>query len=187
MTPAGGITAESGGDEPKTLGPEVPTDPWSFVEALRTLRSVQNSEAWIVGRDAKTPVLWLRGDAVTYTADAGTVQAIRRGSLRLSRLTLQKGAGPVASVPVAGQQAAGPALRSGMELSWFSGYHASSQLAPGLQASAHYRITQWPNFGLIRPLPSQLRVAASLVIRGRGFGRNYRACRRSGRRRLCAR
>jgi hypothetical protein len=60
------------------------------------------------------------------------------------------------------QQAAGPALRSGMELSWFSGYHASSQLAPGLQASAHYRITQWPNFGLIRPLPSQLRVAAGL-------------------------
>jgi hypothetical protein len=152
LSPAGGITAEVAGDAPKTPGPEVPTDPWGFVEALRTLRSVQNSEAWIVGRDAKTPVLWLRGDAVTYTADAGTVQAIRRGSLRLSRLTLQKGVDPVA----------GAALRSGMELSWFAGYHASSQLAPGLEAGARYRITRWPNFGLIRPLPSQLRVAASL-------------------------
>lgn len=139
-------------EPPKAAGPEVPTDPWSFVEALRTLRSVQNSEAWIVGRDAKTPVLWLRGDAVTYTADAGTVQAIRRGSLRLSRLTLQKSVDPLA----------GTGLRSGMELSWFAGYHASSQLAPGLKAGARYRITRWPNFGLIRPLPSQLRVAANL-------------------------
>jgi hypothetical protein len=141
---------------------DVATDPWSFVEALRTLRSVQNSEAWLVGRDARIPMLWLRGDAAAYTADAGTVQAIRRGTLRLSKLTLQKGADPGAGVPVAGQQAAAPALRSGMELGWFAGYHASSQLAPGLEANAHYRITQWPNFGLIRPLPSQLRIAAGL-------------------------
>jgi hypothetical protein len=161
LSSAGDASDASAADSPASE-PETPADPWSFVEALRTLRSVQNSEAWLVGRDAKTPVLWLRGDAATYTADAGTVQAIRRGSFRLSKLTLHKGADPGASVPVDGQQATGPASRSGMELSWFAGYHASSQLAPGLQASACYRITQWPNFGLIRPLPSQLRVAAGL-------------------------
>jgi hypothetical protein len=135
-----------------TTLPEAPVDPWSFVEALRTLRSVQNGATWLVGRDGRTPVLWLRGDAVTYATDTATVQGIRRGSLRLSNLVLQKGADP----------GAGPVQRSGMELSWFAGYHASAQLAPTLKSGARYRITQWPNFGLIRPLPSQLRVAAGL-------------------------
>ena len=132
--------------------PEAPVDPWSFVESLRTLRSVQNGATWLVGRDGRTPVLWLRGDAVTYATDNATVQAIRRGSLRLGNVVLQKGADP----------GEGPAQRSGMELSWFAGYHASAQLASTLKPGARYRITQWPNFGLIRPLPSQLRVAAGL-------------------------
>jgi hypothetical protein len=131
---------------------DAPTDPWSFVEALRTLRSVQNSQAWLVGRDGRAPVLWLRGDVVSYSANAGMVQAIRHGSLRLSKLTLAKSQEPVS----------GSTRRSGVELSWFAGYHASNQLAPGLTAGARYRIMRWPNFGLIRPLPSQLRVAASL-------------------------
>jgi len=132
--------------------PEAPVDPWSFVEALRTLRSVQNSATWLVGRDGRAPVLWLRGDAVSYATDSATVQAIRRGSLRLNRLTLQKGEDPQC----------GPAQRSGVELSWFAGFYASSQLAPGLTPAIRYRIAQWPNFGLIRPLPAQLRVAAGL-------------------------
>ena len=136
--------------DPPSASPE---DPWSFVESLRTLRSVQNSEAWLVARDGRTPILWLRGDAVTYIADPGTVQAIRRGSLRLSRLSLQKGTQP----------ADAPAARSGMELSWFAGFHASDKLLPALQGSARYRIARWPNFGLIRPLPSQMRIAASLA------------------------
>ena len=143
------------GLEPDSAAP-VPyeeKDPWSFVEALRTLRSVQNSEAWLAGREGRTPILWLRGDAATYLADAGTVQAIRNGSLRLSRLSLQKGTQP----------ADGPTPRSGMELSWFAGYHASGELHPGLRSDTRYRITRWPNFGLIRPLPSQLRVASSLA------------------------
>ncbi len=132
---------------------EVPADPWSFVEALRTLRSVANSETWLVGRTGRAPVLWLRGDAVSYSTDSATVQAIRRGTLNLSSVNLQKGADP----------ASGPTQRSGMELSWFAGYHASPTLAPSLKAAGvRYRINQWPNFGLIRPLPSQLRVAAGL-------------------------
>ena len=132
--------------------PEALADPWSFVEALRTLRSVQNSETWLVGRDGRAPVLWLRGDAVSYATDNATVQAIRRGTLLLAKVTLQKGVDP----------ASGPTQRSGIELSWFAGYHASAQLAPALKPGARYRITQWPNFGLIRPLPPQLRVAAGL-------------------------
>jgi hypothetical protein len=132
---------------------DAPADPWSFVEALRTLRSVANSETWLVGRSGRAPVLWLRGDAVSYSTDSATVQAIRRGTLSLSGVSLQKGADP----------ASGPAQRSGMELSWFAGYYASTTLAPSLKAAGvRYRINQWPNFGLIRPLPPQLRVAAGL-------------------------
>lgn len=127
-------------------------DPWSFVEGLRALRSVQNSEAWLVGRDARTPILWVRGDAATYTAEPLTVEAIRRGTLNPNSLTLEKG-----SAPTGGQ-----APRSGMELSWFTGYYASDHLAPALTISTSFRISSWPNFGLIRPLPSQLRIAAGL-------------------------
>lgn len=127
-------------------------DPWSFVEGLRALRSVQNSDAWLVGRNGRTPILWVRGDAATYTAEPVTVQAIRSGALNPNSLTLTKG-----SAPTGGQ-----APRSGMELSWFTGYYASDRLATALTISTSYRISSWPNFGLIRPLPSQLRVAAGL-------------------------
>jgi hypothetical protein len=128
-------------------------DPWSFVEGLRTLRAVQNKEAWLIGREARTALLWLRGDAATYSAEPSTVQAIRRGSLNPNRLILHKGVAP----------SDGQAPRSGMELSWFAGYYASDRLAPALKPAAAYRITSWPNFGLIRPLPSQIRVLAGLT------------------------
>ena len=128
-------------------------DPWSFVEGLRTLRALQSSEAWLVGRDVRTPVLWVRGDAATYAAEPATVQAIRSGALNPNRLTLEKG-----SAPIGGQ-----APRSGMELSWFTGYFASAHLAPSLAIRASYRLSSWPNFGLIRPSPSQMRVAAALA------------------------
>ena len=143
LTPAGSMMSSASAHQ----------DPWSFVEGLRDLRSVQNSEAWLVGRgSARTPILWLRGDAATYTAEPVTVQAIRRGALNPNSLSLEKGLAPTG----------GQAPRSGMELSWFTGYHASDRLAPALTISTSYRISSWPNFGLIRPLPSQLRVAAGL-------------------------
>jgi hypothetical protein len=127
--------------------------PWSFVETLRTIAEVQNSEAWLVAREARVPCLWLRADGVLYTAEQATIQAIRRGTLNLAGLSLQKGTPPEG----------GPASRPGAELSWFAGYHASAGLAPWLKSTARYRITRWPNFGLIRPLPSHIRVAAALA------------------------
>ncbi len=128
-------------------------DPWAFVESLRTLRLVQNSEVWLVGRDSRLQVLWVRGDAVAYAADPLAVQAMRDGSLNLSKLALDKGLGPSPALP----------SRSGIELSWFAGYYASDHLAPALQAETRYRIARWPNFGLIRPPPSQVRIAAVLA------------------------
>jgi hypothetical protein len=35
-------------------------------------------------------------------------------------------------------------------------------LSPWLDSTARYRVSRWPNFGLIRPLPSHIRVAAAL-------------------------
>ena len=48
-------------------------------------------------------------------------------------------------------------------MSWFAAYHASAGLAPWLEPTVRYRVTRWPNFGLIRPLPSHIRVAAALA------------------------
>jgi hypothetical protein len=147
-------------DESMTAPVAASEDPLGFVESLRALRSVQNSAAWLVARNARAPILWLRGDVATYTAEPATVQAIRRGALNPNSLSLEKG-----SAPTGGQ-----APRSGMELSWFAGYYASERLAPALTLSARYRISSWPNFGLIRPLPSQLRVVAGLSLAAADLG-----------------
>jgi hypothetical protein len=128
-------------------------EPWGFVETLRTIAEVQNSEAWLVARGTKIPCLWLRADGALYAAEPATIQAIRRGTLNLASLKLQKGAPPTE----------GPSSRAGTELSWFAGYHASAGLAPWLKPTVRYRVTRWPNFGLIRPLPSHIRVAAALA------------------------
>jgi hypothetical protein len=128
-------------------------DPWIFVEALRTLRAVQNSEGWLVGRDGDTPLLWVKTDATGYFVDPSIAQALRRGQIDLSRLSLRRGAQP----------AAGSFIRSGVELAWFAGFYASDRLAPWLIAEDRFRISRWPNFGLIRPPPSQIRVAATLA------------------------
>lgn len=136
--------------------PEAPgrehTDDWSMVEALATFREVENDKAWLVARDARMPILWVRGDAGAYVADPLAVQAIRDGSLQLNRLLLRKSAEPGPELP----------RRSGLELAWFAGYHASERLAPQLQSHMLYRIVRWPNFGLIRPQSAQLRLAATL-------------------------
>lgn len=128
-------------------------DPWSFVETLRTIAEVQNSESWLVAREARVPCFWLRADGALYAAEQASIQAIRRGTLNLASLTLQKGARPEG----------GPGSRAGTELSWFAAYHASAGLAPWLKPDTRYRVTRWPNFGLIRPLPSHIRVAAALA------------------------
>jgi hypothetical protein len=130
-------------------------DRWTLVEALFTIRAVENGQAWLVARAARTPVLWIRGDGGAYAADPAAVQVMRDGSLDLHRLALRRSSEP------------GPDLerRSGMELSWFAGFHASETLAPQLQADAAYRIQRWPGFEQIRPQPVQLRLAAALSSR----------------------
>jgi len=126
---------------------------WSFVEALRTLREVQNAAVWLTALKGQSPLLWLKGDGSEYSADAHTLQDVRRGTLAFGALRLRQGAAPPAH----------RALRPAAELEWFAGYHASTELAPWLDAAANFRITRWPNFGLIRPLPSQIRVTALLA------------------------
>jgi hypothetical protein len=144
-------TAEESGSEAAAGGDS--RDPWAFVETLRTIREVQNSETWLHARDGKISCLWLRADGAMYTAEQGTIQAIRRGTLNLSRLNLQKGTLPEGR----------PTPRAGTELSWFASYYASASLAPWLKPTERYRVTRWPNFGLIRPLPAHIRVAAALA------------------------
>ena len=127
-------------------------DPWSFLDELRMLREVQNGDVWLVGKIAAATVLWVKGDCSEYSADPATLQAIRQGEIQLTEVKLQRG------VPLPAHRRARPAA----ELVWFAGFHASPQLAPWLDAVSHYRIVRWPDFGAIRPQPSQLRATATL-------------------------
>ena len=127
--------------------------PWAFVETLRTLREVQNAEAWIEGRDGNTALLWLKGDGSYYAAEPSIVHAIRRGAIDLSWLHLRGGSPPPD----------GPAVRAGIELAWFAGYHASEKPAPWLNPDKRFRLARLPEFDLIRPSHSQLRIVDILA------------------------
>jgi hypothetical protein len=131
---------------------ETSEDSWSFLEAVEMLREVQNADVWLAGKIGKTTVLWVKGDCSEYSADAIALHAIRSGELPLRSVKLQKGLPPPAH----------RTPRAAAELVWFAGYHASPELAPWLTSTTHYQITRWPDFGLIRPLPSQIRATATL-------------------------
>ena len=133
-------------------------DPWSFVEALRTLRTVNNSTMWLMCKGSQAPFLWIRGDAACYHCDGATTGSIRAGSLDFSGLSLQKGAPPPGNVPA----------RPGDELFWFATYHASTQLAPWLNDKTVYRLIRWPDLGRLRvndaaERTAQIRVIAALT------------------------
>lgn len=133
-------------------------DPWSFVEALRTLRTVNNSALWLMCKGLQAPFLWLRGDVAYYYCDGATAGAIRAGSLDLCGQSLQKGAPPPGNLPA----------RPGDELFWFATYHASTSLAPWLNDKTLYRLIRWPDLGRLRAndaneRTAQIRVVAALA------------------------
>jgi hypothetical protein len=127
--------------------------PWKFVEALRAVRDVRNSEQWLAAHRGTAPVLWLRGDGAVYRATAQIVDTIRSGKLALGALSIQ----PASAMPVDVPQ------RSGFELGWYAGLFASHTLAPWLSSTTKYRLRQWPNFGSIRPTPAVLKVVSALA------------------------
>jgi hypothetical protein len=150
------MEAELGGavDETIATGPAPASDPWTFVEALRTVRAVSNPDLWLVARSTNGPLLWLQGDGSRYYCDAVTARAIRSGTLALSGLTLRKGTAPPKELNP----------RLGIELSWFATYHAQAMLAPWLDASLIYRLTRWPDFGLLRAHEAEERSAQMRIV-----------------------
>src|SRR6185295_4704969 len=46
---------------------------WRLIEALRTLREVQNSEVWLAGAHGRVTRIWIKGDGSEYVADEGTL------------------------------------------------------------------------------------------------------------------
>jgi hypothetical protein len=127
--------------------------PWAFVETLRALQEVQNADAWLVGRDGGTAVLWIKGDGSYYAAEPSIVHAIRRGAIDLSWLRLRQEAPPFD----------GPPTRAGIELAWFAGYHASDKPAPWLNLEKRFRMQRRPDLDLIKPSESQARVVNILA------------------------
>jgi hypothetical protein len=128
-------------------------DAWGFVDSLRTLRLIKNADTWFIGKGSNGSVLWVRGDGDRYCCEPATARAIRTGTRKLSAVTLQKAAA-----------APGVNPRSGSELAWFAGYHASAVLAPWLSHGETYRLTRWPDFGRVQPDDSLLRAAQLRVL-----------------------
>ena len=135
-------------------------DPWSFVEALRTLRTVSNASLWLMAKGPQGPLLWLRGDVACYYCDNATAGAIRSGTLHLSGLNLQKGTPPPGNLPA----------RPGEELLWFAAYHASTSLAPWLNDESVYRLLRWPDFGRVRASEASERTAQIRLVAALGNG-----------------
>lgn len=129
-------------------------DPWTFVEALRTLRTVNNASLWLVCKSTQGSFLWLQGDVSRYICDSETAAAIRAGTLDLSGQTLQKGTPPPGNLP----------SRPGEELFWFATYHASTSLAPWLNDKTPYRLVRWPDFGRVRATESSERTAQIRIV-----------------------
>jgi hypothetical protein len=151
-----GTQLDSGSRAPQAAV-ELPTDatgiaPFKFVDTLRTVRDVPNADLWLVAHHGGTPVLWLRGDGSSYQANPKYVEALSAGTLKLSGLQIRR----------EDKAAADLAQRPGFELGWYAGYHASAIIAPWLSAQTRYKLKSWPNFGLIRPHPSLLRIASAL-------------------------
>jgi hypothetical protein len=128
-------------------------DGWRFLKKLRTLHEVQNGGVWLVGKTQVSKVLWLRGDCREYAVDPETLRALREGTLDFNAIHLQ-------NVPALGAHCI---VRPAEELRWFSGYYSHPILAPWLSATERYGVTHWPNFGLIRPHASQIRMTALLA------------------------
>jgi hypothetical protein len=141
-------------------------DPWSFVEALRTLRTVNNGTLWLMCKGPQGPFLWIRGDVGCYYCDGATAGAIRAGTLDLSGLSLQKGTPPPGNLPA----------RLGEELFWFATYHASASLAPWLNDKTIYRLVRWPDLGRVRAndaaeRTTQIRVVAAFAAGPSALGK----------------
>lgn len=158
------VEAEMDGDLVEPAAPSIAStnrdsqDPWSFVEALRTVRTLSNSSMWLECRGQRGVSLWVRGDGTRYFCDNRTAAAVRAGAIELSGLTLQKGSAPPDD----------SVLRAGSELLWFSAYHASAALAPSLQEKTSYRLLRWPDFGRVRAgdeatRTAQIRIVAALA------------------------
>ena len=129
------------------------SDAWGFVDALRTLRLVNNADTWFVGKGSHGSVVWLRGDGSRYCCDSATARAIRTGTRNLNGLTLHRATAPPGVNP-----------RTGSELAWFAGYHASTALATWLSERATYRLIRWPDFGRVQPDDPLLRAAQMRVL-----------------------
>ncbi len=130
------------------------SDSWSFLESLRTLRSLSNAHLWLECKSERGVSLWIRGDGSRYFCDDDTAVAIRAGTMDLSGLTPSKSAPPPAHL----------SARSGQELFWFAAYHASATLAPWLDQDSTYRLLRWPDFGRVRANDETLRTAQIRMV-----------------------
>lgn len=130
------------------------TDPWSFVESLRTLRSLRDARLWLECESEQGVSLWIRGDGTRYFCDDATAASIRAGTIDLSNLAPRKSSPPLANL----------AARSGIELFWFATYHASASLAPWLDENTAYRLLRWPDFGRVRANDETLRTAQIRIV-----------------------
>jgi hypothetical protein len=141
-------------DEQLNVVPTTATpDEWRFVETLRKMRARADGHTWVAARRSSVHVFWLQSNAGLYVAEPSTVEALRSGALNLRDLQLGEGPPPPGAA----------SRRSGVELLWHAGYHASAQLADRLNTITAFQLVRWPNFASIRPAPTQIRIVAAMA------------------------
>src|SRR5262249_26228975 len=106
----------------------------------------------MIARDGAETVLWLRGDGTSCFATETLLRGLREPAL-MARLELRDGYPPPKTRVVE---------RQGAELFWFAGFHAGAMLAPWLSPTRPYRVSAWPDFGVIRPGSEVIRIVALL-------------------------
>jgi hypothetical protein len=125
---------------------------WALFDSLRQLASQANLGQWLVAHYPDGYALHVRDDLQVFAADSGVHARLAAGQLPEAEL-----------VP---GEAPPPELRSGRgaELLWQVGMHSGrGNLSGSLDAASAYRLLAWPDFGVVRPQATHLRMSALLA------------------------
>jgi hypothetical protein len=121
----------------------------TLIEVLRRAGNVAASTSWCSWRSGGKDMLWVSKAA--YAAEPNARLNLRDASSTLGALEM----GAVMDrPPAAGER------RPLVELRWWVGLWHSATLAAWLDPVTAYRVTRWPDFGVIRPFHQHIRATA---------------------------
>ena len=136
---------------PVALPAKTAPPPWAFAESLRSL-SQCSADGHRYAAASLDGTVFVPDDLSAYYIDPGSLERLRRGELRLPPLRQDTSMIPADFL-----------RRPVFELAWFIGLHESASLAPWLDVDAAYRLSCWPDFGMVSGTHEHLALAALLA------------------------